>query len=69
MIKPPNIETKPTQQFQISFTSSNQIEQFLCHWKHKLEDYKCFRSTKSKGAKKKMQEKKEEDCDILFPNF
>jgi hypothetical protein len=34
-----------------------------------LEDYKCFRSTKSKGAKKKMQEKKEEDCDILFPNF
>jgi hypothetical protein len=69
MIKPPNTKHKRTQQFPISFTSFNQIEQFLCHWKHKLEEYKCCLSTKSEGTKKKIQEEKEEDCDILFLNF
>ncbi len=58
-----------TQHFQIFFSSFNQIEQFLCHWKCKLEDYKCSISTKSKGARKKTQGEKEVDYDILFQNF
>ncbi len=53
----------------ISSSSFNQFEQVLCHWKLKLEEYKCAQSTKSKGARKKMQEEKEEDCDILFQIF
>jgi hypothetical protein len=34
-----------------------------------LEEYKYAQNTKNKGARKKMQEEKEEDCDILFQIF
>jgi hypothetical protein len=34
-----------------------------------LEDFKCFLSTKRKIARKKMQEEKEKDSDIMFQKF
>jgi hypothetical protein len=37
--------------------SFNQIEIFLCHWKRKLEGYKCSLSTKSKGQGKKLKKR------------
>jgi hypothetical protein len=49
-----------TQHFPILSSSFNEIEQFLYDWGCKLEDYNCSISTKSKGAKKKMQEEKGE---------
>jgi hypothetical protein len=45
------------------------MEQILCDWKCKLEDYKCSLNTTNKGARKKTQEEKEEDYDILFQFF
>ncbi len=70
MIKPLNTKHKPTHNiFQyLSCLVTKLIFSFF-HWKHTLEDYKCFWNTKSKGTRKKKQEEKEEDSNILFPNF
>jgi hypothetical protein len=44
----------------LSFPSfQHQIERFLCHWKHKIESYKCFLNLKSKGTNQRTQEEKE----------
>jgi hypothetical protein len=45
--------------FPIFSQFSNQMEQFLYHWMHKWEGYKCFCNVKSKGATKKTQEEDE----------
>jgi len=43
-----------------SFLSfQHQIEHFLCHWKCKIERYKCSLDLKSKGTKEIMQEERE----------
>jgi hypothetical protein len=36
--------------FSIFSSFLNHIEQFLYHWTHKLEGYKCLLNLKSKGA-------------------
>ncbi len=58
-----------TQHFLISSSSFNQIEQFLCHWNHKLEFLFLFLNIKSKGEREITQEEKEENCDILSKFF
>jgi hypothetical protein len=37
----------------------HQIEHFLCHWKRKIESYKCSLNLKNKGTKQRTQEEKE----------
>jgi hypothetical protein len=36
------------------------IEQFLCHWMHKLKGYKCSLSVKNKEATQKKTQEKDE---------
>jgi hypothetical protein len=42
--------------FPIFFSFLNQIEWFLCHWRHKLEGYTCYFTVRSKGTTEKTQE-------------
>jgi hypothetical protein len=58
-MKKVTVELLIIEHFPIFSQFPNQMEQFLYHWMHKREGYKCFWNVKSKRATKKTQEEDE----------